>query len=736
MAVAPEDAGNCRYGEALEVHLQSSDPKVRQHSVIILGHVGERAHPSHAPVVVKRFQDSEPAVFASTAVALARLGAPGAAALAKELGEERSELEQQVVCEALGRMPNWQAAVAHVPALMARLQDSAVNTRRAAAEAVCRLTFIGPKEALDACPGLQHQLVGCLKDREALVRAAAATAEAHTASAGGADVLGSLLKEDIPDSDEDETSVRSLRIAAALHGLSQCPDEFVSPWIHLVVHRLDDPSPSVQHAAKVALGCLGSSCADSIAEGLSTEDPSLRSGLAGALGYVGCPNALPFTNLLAKLLDRTVETHAEVRIAAAEALCRLGPQAGKSAASALTDYLLLCEGETGSREMQAAQKALVGLQDVTHELLPRILGDPRPEMKCAALEICEALGSVGAELVDGIVESASCPDDLVRQRTVQALSVVSDAAISDKVLPKLLQDPSLLVSKMAVAMAGKLGPAAATHAMAVARHLTSFDPDLRRTAAQSLGQIGQLPKSVAKDIASTFKSEKREEVRRLLIQALAAQGAAASPFGQLFHTNLKDSSVTMRRACIHALGCIGEGAADHAPTVVSLALTDEDESVRQEGVQALGQLGRPGIFALAARLEDPNAASRRSVLEALQVLCKLPVTQEAGPAVMRALKDSTAEVRGAACMTLALLAAEQVAQESSDGQAADKAEEEDKLYQLKVESGLVRRKGTDQAMLVANKLAGLLEEDDSPEVQAGCLHGDSCAGRWLEGPRR
>ncbi|CAE7276105.1 unnamed protein product [Symbiodinium necroappetens] len=552
------------------------------------------------------------------------------------------------------------------------------------------------------------------RQRTALVRAAAATAEAHTASAGGADVLGSLLKEDIPASDEDETSARSLRIAAALHGLSQCPDEFVSPWIHLVVRRLDDPSPNVQHAAKVALGCVGSSCADSIAEGLSTEDPLLRAGLARALGYVGCPNALPYTNMLAKLLDRTVETHAEVRIAAAEALRTLGAEAGKSAASALTDYLLLCEGETGSREMEAAQKALVGLQDVTHELLPRILGDPRPEMKCAALEICEALGSVGAELVDGIVESASCPDDLVRQRTVQALSVVSNAVISNKVLPKLLQDPSLLVSKMAVAMAGKLGASAATHAMAVARHLTSFDPDLRRTAAQSLGQLGQLPKSVAKDIASTFKSEKREEVRRLLIQALAAQGAAASPFGQLFHTNLKDPSVPMRAACIHALGCIGEGAADHAPTVVSLALADEDDSVRQEGVQALGQLGRPGIFALAARLEDPNAANRRSVLEALQVLCKLPVTQEAGPAVMRALKDSTPEVRGAACMTLALLAAEQVAQESADGQPAEKAEEE--------------------AMLVANKLAGLLEEDDSPEVQAGCLHGLRAVGPNFAGP--
>ena len=107
------------------------------------GHVGERAHPSHAAVVAKRFQvcgcvvlatslvstwfvettqqDSEPAVFAATAVALARMGVPGAPrlhsaslgfrqkykgkafgtlgqaeALAKELAEDRSELEQQV----------------------------------------------------------------------------------------------------------------------------------------------------------------------------------------------------------------------------------------------------------------------------------------------------------------------------------------------------------------------------------------------------------------------------------------------------------------------------------------------------------------------------------------------------------------------------------------------------------------------------------------------------------------
>ncbi|CAE7219615.1 unnamed protein product [Symbiodinium pilosum] len=361
-------------------------------------------------------------------------------------------------------------------------------------------------------------------------------------------------------------------------------------------------------------------------------------------------------------------------------------------------------------------------------------------MKSAALDICEALGSVCSarelddDLSEGIVQCATCPTDTVRQRTVQALGVVSDPAIPNKVLPKLLEDSSLLVSKMAVALAGKIGAPAATHAAAVARHLTSFDPDLRKIAAQSLGQLGRLPPSTAKDIAATFKSEKREEVRILLIQALGTQGPQASPFAQLFHTSLKESSVTMRCACIHALGCIGEDAGDHAPAIASLALTDADESVRQQAVQALGQLGRPGIFALVARLEDQDAANRQHVLEAFQVLCKLPVTQEAGPAVMRALKDGLSQVRGAACMTLAMLAAAQVEQESQEGSSSEKAEEEDKLYQLKVESGLVRRRGTDQAMLVANKLAGLLEEDDSPEVQAGALHGLRALGPSFAAP--
>ena len=363
------------------------------------------------------------------------------------------------------------------------------------------------------------------------VRAAAATAIAHTAAIGGADVLGGLLKEAIPESSDGEDRIRSFRIAAALHGLSQCPDEFACPWIDCVVHRLEDPSVGVQHAAKVALGCLGSSCANALAEGLSTEDAMHRAGLVRALGYIGCPHALPYTNMLAKLLDPNVEEHAEVRIAAAEALCRFGPKAGKSAASALTDYLLLSpEGDVGRRETEAAKRALIGLQEITFQLLPLVLGDQRPEMKSAALDICEALGSVCSarelddDLSEGIVQCASCPTDTVRQRTVQALGVVSDPAIPNKVLPKLLEDSSLLVSKMAVALAGKIGAPAATHAAAVARHLTSFDPDLRKIAAQSLGQLGRLPPSTAKDIAATFKSEKREEVRILLIQALGTQG--------------------------------------------------------------------------------------------------------------------------------------------------------------------------------------------------------------------
>eukprot|EP00435_Cladocopium_sp_Y103_P033224 s422_g8.t1 len=165
-----EDGEACKYSEALELHLQNSEANVRQKTVTFLGHLGEKAHPSHAAVVADRFQDSDPAIFAVTAVALARMGKPGAAALASQLDNGQPDIEQQVACEALGRMPNFKAAVKHLKSLTRRLQDQG-NTRRAAAEAICRLTSLAAEEALELCPDLPHQLVWALRDPEVQIKA-------------------------------------------------------------------------------------------------------------------------------------------------------------------------------------------------------------------------------------------------------------------------------------------------------------------------------------------------------------------------------------------------------------------------------------------------------------------------------------------------------------------------------------------------------------------------------------
>ena len=53
--------------------------------------------------------------------------------------------------------------------------------------------------------------------------------------------------------------------------------------------------------------------------------------------------------------------------------------------------------------------------------------------------------------------------------------------------------------------------------------------------------------------------------------------------------------------------------------------------------RADGLFWRPGWTSSAPDSQWPKCSGIR---KALQVLCKLPVTQEAGPAVMRALKDS------------------------------------------------------------------------------------------------
>jgi len=705
----------CKYNEALELHLQNSEAKVRQKTVTFLGHLGEKAHSSHAAIVADRFQDSDPGIFAVTAVALARMGKPGAAALASQLGNGQPDIEQEVACEALGRMPNWQAAVQHLKSLTSRLQDQG-NTRRAAAEAICRLTFLASNEAMNVCPDLPGRLVWSLRDSEASVRAAAATALAHLGEAG-VGAFAEVLEQKMPSKDEEGSS-RALETAAALYGFTHCSDELCCSKVDLILQRLDDPCKRVQLAAANTLKSLGPLCADSIAQKLKVEDPEERELFVIALGCIGSPNALPYTNMLVALLDSKNETSASVQVAAAEALAKCGPETGHAAAMALAE-LLSREGEDGQRKVAAAKNALISLKEVAAEVLPGLLSHKNPDVKCATFDILTSLGD-GSGVLKELAACTSDANEKVRQQAVQALLLLKDPSVPLQILPRMMDDSDPTVAKLAISTIGKIGPMAVSLASVVAKQLKSTETDQRRAAACALGQLGELPSSTLKAIITQLRSEKNDEVKSALIQAIGSQGPGAGAFVSSLSPEFKEASVPVRHALLEAFGNIGEAAGEMAPFMLNLAMTEKE--FLPQVIQAMGRVGEAAAFALSARMEDPDASVKVFSLEVLQLLAELPSTQEAVSAVMRALQDTAPEVQGAACLTAAMLAVEQVKQED-DLPQMDMEEQEDKLYQLKVESGLARRRGKDQASVVADKLSQLLNEASSPEVQSGALHG-------------
>ena len=355
---------------------------------------------------------------------------------------------------------------------------------------------------------------------QASVRAAAATALAHLGEAG-VGAFAEVLEQKMPSKDEEGSS-RALETAAALYGFTHCSDELCCSKVDLILQRLDDPCKRVQLAAANTLKSLGPLCADSIAQKLKVEDPEERELFVIALGCIGSPNALPYTNMLVALLDSKNETSASVQVAAAEALAKCGPETGHAAAVALAE-LLSREGEDGQRKVAAAKNALISLKEVAAEVLPGLLSHKNPDVKCATFDILTSLGD-GSGVLKELAACTSDANEKVRQQAVQALLLLKDPSVPLQILPRMMDDSDPTVAKLAISTIGKIGPRAVSLASVVAKQLKSTETDQRRAAACALGQLGELPSSTLKAIITQLRSEKNDEVKSALIQAIGSQG--------------------------------------------------------------------------------------------------------------------------------------------------------------------------------------------------------------------
>lgn len=218
----------------------------------------------------------------------------------------------------------------------------------------------------------------------------------------------------------------------------------------------------------------------------------------------------------------------------------------------------------------------------------------------------------------------------------QADSTRNDPLTLTAALVKLLQDPSPDVRRTAALSLGKIGHSAGTQGLAKA--LSDHDPLVREYSAWALGQIGEEVNTDAALAVVSALGDPHPAVKKSAAKALGHIGVR-EPMMPLLLEGLSVGEAPSRRAVVEALMHL-EGK--NAYSALLEALNDPDPQVRQGAIAALGEIGnqevRPKLR--MSLLRDRNVGVRT---EAAYRLGKLG-DQADIPSLHKAAKQDTTPI--------------------------------------------------------------------------------------------
>lgn len=424
----------------------------------------------------------------------------------------------------------------------------------------------------------------------------------------------------------------------------------------------------VRYVAAFRLGRLGAPAVEPLIPRLGDSDPQMRRWVGITLGMIGSPA----TNALGSLAGLLRDDHADVRVAAAYALARVGPAAGavysqileatKSqklplpmGASFFINHKRVPGGQICTlgisgyhwfgRQRQKAQRGTGGIVDLRLDWKSFIQSD----VELNAQRVHEVLGDAP---VPPLMEVLTGADDEFRNLAANTLARIGKPAV--KRLIAALQDARLTVRKHAAFALGMIGADAREAIPGLIAMLESEKPS-RDGHCDGCGAATFALQHVGTESISPLLTLLGSDNPTISLYSAAALGEIkpkAEGNLDLLIRALTNDRRHVRASAALVLGEIGPSAQRAVPTLEAILAGNEP----QDSINAAWSLERiepnsgRGVTALIQLLKEENSETRLAAANALEGLG--PIAAKAASALVQASDDPDNRVRLAAITAL------------------------------------------------------------------------------------
>jgi HEAT repeat protein len=676
------------YGILLRAARIDPSPAVRDESQLALKRIAPPNRADLSDFLVKLKDPHAPRLRAAAALALGQIG-PEARdalpALEKSLADDDAAV-RVCVAQALWEIGGEQVKEV-VPVLVAGLQDrsnAAVRARAAAALGAMRSQNAKALEALeDALADTDNEVrieaafalgtigaqksalkfLTALRDPEIKVRLVAAQAVwllgRHTQ---GVPVLIEALSGEDPD----------LRLNAVVALAKMGPD--AREAVGALAKALHGRDAAVRAHAAEALYRVGpeaKSAVPSLCDALQSPDASLRVQAAYALGGVGkeAREALP-------MLERALtDKETAVRLFAARALWAVEPKIG--VVLPVLTQALQKDADAGQRARAAAILGSLGLR--AQNAVPDLLDAVHDADKAVRIAAARALGDIGGPRARVTYPALSeltredQSDETLRATAAEALKKIGRATRVDiDTLISALDNPKARYRASAAVSLWLLNREAKKAVQALSQRLRDENETVCTTAAFALAAIGPDAGAAVPELIAALE-HKTEALHARAAYTLGEIGQAAAEAVPALNRLLAredTETIATRFQAARALWAIAQQTKDILP-VLAEALKDEDPDLNRQAAETLAKM--------AAKLPAADAALKQQLRErtvphlirllsqekadpvrttAATTLGSLGLeAQAAVPALMQALEEEDAELRGSAAEALGKIGA-------------------------------------------------------------------------------